>query len=556
MKSFKLFGSVLAGLILLTFAPPVLAGSIPTSDNFNDNIQSSAWGPDQILEGANVFLTEINQHLEFTGNSSSANSSTIIRPWIAGFGSYTQDWDIAADINLGAVTLSQDDSGVKIFLVVADAANPTNNYLTFGLTLERTGGVTERWYETDATWGQSSSSFNLYTLNQNDRVSIVYNSSAKTLGVYCSAGAMRVDDSLIDDRRLISEWDMTASSSFVFALGGGIYGCTNSGHEVWADNFSFTTISNTNIYAGTYSGSYSGDDTGTWQVDVDNSGNALGKAQNSQFWYSVYGNVQADGTMGFVAADDMADFSGQVNASGAVSGTWTSPYVGSGAFSGQRTSNLSTKVIGLSGNLSFGSVVTGQTSAATLTITNSGSAALTVTNISYPACFSGAWSGTVAAGSAANVTVTFAPVAVTNYSGTVTVNSDKTDGINTISVLGAGTDDGDGNGLPDTWEQQFFGGAGVNPSAVCSNGINTVIEAYVAGLNPTNSSARFGITNHTRNLIQWNAVSGRVYNVYWTTNLLAVFQTFETNYTGGAITDSLHSAAGKCFYKIDVRLAP
>jgi hypothetical protein len=42
--------------------------------------------------------------------------------------------------------------------------------------------------------------------------------------------------------------------------------------------------------------------------------------------------------------------------------------------------------------------------------------------------------------------------------------------------------------------------------------------------------------------------------VYWTTNLLNGFQTLETNCTGGIITDTLHNAAGKCFYKIDVRL--
>lgn len=117
--------------------------------------------------------------------------------------------------------------------------------------------------------------------------------------------------------------------------------------------------------------------------------------------------------------------------------------------------------------------------------------------------------------------------------------------------------DSDADGIPDWWEAQHFGGStNANPNALCSNGVNTLIQAYVAGLNPTNSSARFGITNHTRNLIQWNAVSGRVYNVYWTTNLMNGFQTLQTNYTGGAITDSTHSAAGKCFYKIDVRLVP
>jgi len=36
------------------------------------------------------------------------------------------------------------------------------------------------------------------------------------------------------------------------------------------------------------------------------------------------------------------------------------------------------------------------------------------------------------------VTVTFAPVAVTSYGGTVTVNSDKTGGTNTIAASGTG----------------------------------------------------------------------------------------------------------------------
>ena len=95
-------------------------------------------------------------------------------------------------------------------------------------------------------------------------------------------------------------------------------------------------------------------------------------------------------------------------------------------------------VIGVSGNLAFGAVTTGATASATLTITNSGNATLTVTNITYPSGFSGPFSGAIAAGSASNVTVTFAPVAVTTYSGTVTVNSDATSGTNTISASGTG----------------------------------------------------------------------------------------------------------------------
>ena len=117
--------------------------------------------------------------------------------------------------------------------------------------------------------------------------------------------------------------------------------------------------------------------------------------------------------------------------------------------------------------------------------------------------------------------------------------------------------DSDADGLPDAWEFQYFGGTGINPDTTfCSNGVNTVRQAYIAGLDPTDPQSYFGIEKHSRNTLQWSAVSGRVYNVYWTTNLLTGFQPLETNCTGGAITDLTHSAAGKCFYKIDVRLAP
>ena len=58
---------------------------------------------------------------------------------------------------------------------------------------------------------------------------------------------------------------------------------------------------------------------------------------------------------------------------------------------------------------------------------------MTVGNISYPAGFSGAWSGdTVGAGSSQPVTVTFTPTVATNYGGNVTVNADQTSGNNSM----------------------------------------------------------------------------------------------------------------------------
>ena len=102
------------------------------------------------------------------------------------------------------------------------------------------------------------------------------------------------------------------------------------------------------------------------------------------------------------------------------------------------TGGLPVRIIGLSGNLAFGGVSTGTTTTATLTITNAGNSTLTINNITYPAGFSGAFSGTIAVGTAQDLPVTFAPTALTNYSGTVTVNSDATSGFNGMAVSGTG----------------------------------------------------------------------------------------------------------------------
>ncbi len=96
-------------------------------------------------------------------------------------------------------------------------------------------------------------------------------------------------------------------------------------------------------------------------------------------------------------------------------------------------------VISLSGDMTFGNVQVGSSLQQTLTISNTGNATLTVSNISYPQCFAGAWSGNISAGGSHNVTVTFTPAAATTYGGTITVNSNASSGVNTIACSGTGT---------------------------------------------------------------------------------------------------------------------
>jgi hypothetical protein len=133
------------------------------------------------------------------------------------------------------------------------------------------------------------------------------------------------------------------------------------------------------------------------------------------------------------APTSAATLSGNIAvASNATSGTNTIAVSGS--------SVAATRVIGLSGDMAFGNVTVNSTATRTMTISNTGNSVLTVNSISYPTGFTGNWSsGTIAAGSSRNVTVTFTPIAATSYVGTITVNSDRNSGTNTISTSGTGT---------------------------------------------------------------------------------------------------------------------
>jgi hypothetical protein len=119
-----------------------------------------------------------------------------------------------------------------------------------------------------------------------------------------------------------------------------------------------------------------------------------------------------------------------------------------------------------------------------------------------------------------------------------------------------GAADDDGDGLPNEWEIQYYGSAtAANTNDMASNAVNTVLEAYIAGIDPTDPDAAFTLSN-VRNVLGWNSVSGRVYSVYWTSNLLNGFpsQAFASNITGGVFTDEVYNTEQGGFYRIEVEL--
>lgn len=114
------------------------------------------------------------------------------------------------------------------------------------------------------------------------------------------------------------------------------------------------------------------------------------------------------------------------------------------------------------------------------------------------------------------------------------------------------------NGLPNIWEMRYFGGTtAANASALAANGINTIYEMYVAGLNPTNPASLFVvqiIENAGR--IKWASVQNRNYTVQHSPTLSAPF----TNVTTGAGTgaDMSYSSSPDSkqqgFYRVNVKL--
>jgi subtilisin family serine protease len=86
--------------------------------------------------------------------------------------------------------------------------------------------------------------------------------------------------------------------------------------------------------------------------------------------------------------------------------------------------------------------------------------------------------------------------------------------------------DTDGNGLPDWWEQQYFGHlTGTDPNADPDHDGENNLAEFLAGTIPTNALSVFKLNNppaakHPQYILQWPSVAGRYYNVLRYTNLL------------------------------------
>ena len=650
----------LLSLFFLAFTASLQAIQSPpvaTSDDFNDNYKDTAkWGNDLLVDtGTNAVLTEINGRLEITGSD-----AAIIRPWIASTGSYVQNWEVSADLHLGSLTPSN-GSGTQIFLVVVNAEDATmGDRIVVALDLYRDNDILFRGYELSSAVNDLEASdapgyVYLSSADEQARLRIAFDASTKKL----AASYNGIPLGLVDVEASGSDWQMSGSAGFSFALGGSMWGSsfTNSGHEVYADNFEVRT-GNTLTYGlivdnGTGGGSYTNkavvtvsafpaptgqvfdhwigstqylasvtaavttvtmpaefislapaytlSETGTGDDFNDNSKDLLKWGDDNGFSGTAASLQETNARLEFLkqtGGDGQGALRPWIADVGSYTQNWEvavdaslSPlalvqdgsWVEMSLAVGNRGETDLTRdmlSIGLLLNRSDGRIyrdykmtarvngidLTGAPSYGTVSTADlqgrlkiAFDAATKVLTASYNGAALG-WIDVDALGSdwdmTENSTFGFG-LTGSCWIGTLGIASGEAS-FDNFSVKGAIAPpaDGDGNGLPDWWEQFYFSATGVDPNVLCANGVNTRIEAYVAGIDPNNPDAFFGITggDTEKGVLWWNAVSGRVYAIYWSTNLLTGFLPMQTNYTGGAFTDAVHGAEGKCFYKLDVRL--
>lgn len=119
--------------------------------------------------------------------------------------------------------------------------------------------------------------------------------------------------------------------------------------------------------------------------------------------------------------------------------------------------------------------------------------------------------------------------------------------------------DSDGDGLPDTWENAHYGNLTTASGSTDTDGDGmTAREEYIAGTMPTNAQSVLSILScnplHSNGtLVNWDAVTGRMYRLYWATNLYQPDWQAMPEISGSSFTDTAVRTERVIYYHIDVR---
>lgn len=550
----------------ITLTPAYQLVGEPSGDDFNDNSKDPLlWGEDIYFISSNTTLQEVSGRLELR-KVGGIDGHGVLRPWVESVGSYTQNWQIAADLHLGDVAMQQ-GAWVNINLGVANRADtnlifgvPMGDGFDIALDLYDDGDGLWRGYEmTSRVNGTDLTDVPNYgyiaTGDSGGRVKISFNADTKVLTASYNGniiGWLDVDDPATD-------WEMTDSDTFGFGLAGstGSESIDVGAGSVYADNFEVI-------------GGVPPPAEQTFEILAAWDFYGLAMSPNPVAATATVYTVNSAPVLRRVGLNNAGATNCFIAGRFPTNSTLTEALLTEKYFSFGVSNRTPIEVTGMAMSLRrfvTDYAPTGFTLrvSADADFTTYEERSFSTTNLVSSWAFDGfAATGKVIYarlyGYGQNVATNShgTGFAGTTVAGADPVNSGLDGTLYDLIIYGRQDDpDADHNGLPDGWEETWFGTTGVDPSAICSNGVNTILEAYVAGLDPNDPNAFFGITDGDvfAKTLEWTAVSGRVYTVYWSTNLLNGFIPILTDYTGGFVTDTLHSAESHGFYKLEVRLA-
>jgi hypothetical protein len=112
--------------------------------------------------------------------------------------------------------------------------------------------------------------------------------------------------------------------------------------------------------------------------------------------------------------------------------------------------------------------------------------------------------------------------------------------------------DTDADGLDDDWEISYFGSLAQQGDADPDLDGFSNLEEQIAGTDPTDAQSIFIIDEVRGSTIEWSAVAGRTYSVYWTGDLTQPFLRIASGLTQGSYSDPFHSTNSRNYYYITV----
>lgn len=113
----------------------------------------------------------------------------------------------------------------------------------------------------------------------------------------------------------------------------------------------------------------------------------------------------------------------------------------------------------------------------------------------------------------------------------------------------------DSDGIPDWWEQKYFGSiTGCSPTTPTENGTLSCLDTYIAGLSPELEEPLLATASGIHGLT-WTAKPGRLYDVLWSPSMTSNFVAIATNLPASQtayLDNSSNTNLPTGFYKLQV----